>query len=107
MLSALPPSSPLMRPSSKRMPHCLYPCIWPLRLPGQHGMRLPTCTPLASAGCPICLDSSLEVAATPCGHGLCLECAQHLSAEDCVPAAATPPLCPLCRGVMSGFCSLA
>ncbi|KAL4423321.1 hypothetical protein ABPG77_006116 [Micractinium sp. CCAP 211/92] len=53
--------------------------------------------------CPVCLDSSLEVAASPCGHGLCLECAQHLSSEDCAAAAATPPLCPLCRGVMGGF----
>ncbi|KAL4430630.1 hypothetical protein ABPG75_005886 [Micractinium tetrahymenae] len=60
----------------------------------------------STAGCPVCLDSILELSVLPCGHGLCLECAEHLSAEDCAPAAATPPLCPLCRSVMSGFCLL-
>ena len=50
----------------------------------------------------MCLDCHLEVATVPCGHGLCLECAQHLACpEDC--SSAGPPLCPLCRGVMAAF----
>jgi hypothetical protein len=56
----------------------------------------------------VCLDSSLEVAVSPCGHGLCLECAAQLSrAEEggrgLAGAAVVPPLCPLCRGLMGSF----
>lgn len=76
-----------------------------------HGCRT-AASVVSVAGCPICLDSALEVAVTPCSHGLCLECAQHLSAPEDASgsghgrgsaAGAAPPLCPLCRGLMCGF----
>ncbi|KAI3425777.1 hypothetical protein D9Q98_007752 [Chlorella vulgaris] len=56
------------------------------------------------AGCPVCLDSRVQVAITPCGHALCLDCAAHLSrmAQPSERVVA-PPLCPLCRGLMAGF----
>lgn len=64
------------------------------------------------AGCPVCLDSCLEVAVAPCRHGLCFDCAQHLCAGEegnscggC--AGGSPPMCPLCRGLMAGFQLLA
>lgn len=74
-------------------------------VPFPASQRFSTQTLLHSgAGCPVCLCSALEVAAAPCGHGLCLDCAQHLSSADEGGAAGgTPLLCPLCRGVVAGF----
>jgi hypothetical protein len=73
-----------------------------------HTLLPPPPPRLIITGCPVCLDSSLEVAVSPCGHGLCLECAAQLSrAEEggrgLAGAAVVPPLCPLCRGLMGSF----
>lgn len=52
----------------------------------------------------MCLCSALEVAAAPCGHGLCFDCAQQLSSsDDGGGAGGAPLLCPLCRGLVAGF----
>lgn len=48
--------------------------------------------------CGICLDAPEEVAINGCNHRLCVDCSISLCEVH-----KKPPLCPFCRGMISGF----
>ena len=48
--------------------------------------------------CGICLDEAEEVAINGCNHRLCVDCSISLCEVH-----KKPPLCPFCRGMISGF----
>lgn len=50
-------------------------------------------------GCPICMDASMRVSVSGCGHGLCFDCARQL----CNAREHTLPACPFCRRPIEGF----
>lgn len=65
----------------------------------QGALALAASSVTSNSGCPICMDSRVNVRIGGCGHLLCTDCARQL----CAAQEAGPPLCPLCRGVMAGF----
>ena len=51
--------------------------------------------------CGICMDSTVQLAVTPCDHELCADCVAALCQQQ-----SNPPSCPFCRQMICGVVKL-